>query len=77
MQEMTSGGAFTDMAAMMRPPEQIYVATVIHPRNGESILTAHRSLDGAKAQIEQYANSWEGQDRDNVKGTINQVPLGP
>lgn len=39
MQEMTSGGAFTDMGAMMQPPEQIYVATVIHPENGDRILT--------------------------------------
>ncbi|WP_100483132.1 hypothetical protein [Mycobacteroides abscessus] len=77
MREMHSGGTFTDMGAMTQPPEQIHIATVINPKSGDRILTAHRSVEGAKARIEQYANQWEGDDRDNVKGSIEQVPLGP
>lgn len=77
MQEMKSGGAFTDMGAMMQPPEQIYVATVIHPQDGSRITTAHRSLRGAEARIQRYAGQWEGIDRDKVTGSIEQVPLEP
>lgn len=63
------------MGTMMQPPEQIYIATVIHPKDGSEIVTAHRSLEGAKGRIEHYASLWEDADRDNVKGNIKQVPL--
>lgn len=76
MRKIQSGEAgVVDAGTMMQPPEQIYIATVTHPKDGKQIVTAHRSLQGAQGRVEEYASLWQGEDRDNVKGHIQQVPL--
>jgi hypothetical protein len=58
-----------DLGTWMQGPEQIYLAIAIQPPNDTQIITAHRTLDGAKKQIESYTPSAEG--------SIEKVPLLP
>ena len=69
-------GGPVDLATLMQDPEQVFIAVAVHSEAGNQVMTVHRSLDGAKAQIESYADLWHI-NRDQVTGNIVQTPLRP
>ncbi|MBE5458333.1 hypothetical protein E3G52_005241 [Mycobacteroides abscessus] len=67
-------GGPVDLGTLMQDPEQVFIAIAIHPKAGNQVMTVHRSLDGAKAQIESYADLWHI-NHDQVTGSIVQTSL--
>lgn len=65
-----------DGIAVLEGPETIYIATVVNPTGGNQILTAHRTSDGANAQIDEMARLWST-DRDGVDADVLPLPLMP
>ncbi|BBY28891.1 hypothetical protein [Mycolicibacterium sediminis] len=65
-----------DVTAVMDGPETIYIATVVNPTGGNQIMTAHRTSDGANAQIEEMARLWST-DRDALDADVLPLPLMP
>ena len=55
-------------------PEHVYVAIVVTPNAGNQIVTAHRSRDGADAQLDELAATWEIS-RDLLEAEILELPL--
>lgn len=59
----------TDLGTCLQGPEQVYVAIAIQPPNNTQIVTVHRTLEGAKKQIESYPAG--------TAGHVDQLPLLP
>ena len=65
-----------DGIAVLEGPETIYIATVVNPTGGNQILTAHRTSDGANAQIDEMARVWSAH-RDALNADVLPLPLLP
>ncbi|MEE2853760.1 MAG: hypothetical protein VX424_14065 [Actinomycetota bacterium] len=59
----------TDLGTWMQGPEQVFIAIAVQPPNDTQLITAHRTLEGAKRQVESYGSG--------TKGSVKQVPLQP
>jgi hypothetical protein len=59
----------TDLGTYLQGPEQIYVAIATQPPNDTQLITVHRTLEGAKRQIESYGT--------DTTGSIQRLPLLP
>ena len=55
-------------------PEHVYVAIVVNPNAGNQIVTAHRTREGADAQLDELAATWE-MSRDLLKAQVLELPL--
>jgi hypothetical protein len=69
-------GGVVDMGTLVQDPEQIYVSTVINPKAGNQIVTAHRSAQGAEAQVDELATTWKV-DRETLQANVLKLPLLP
>jgi hypothetical protein len=65
-----------DRETLVQDPETIYVSTVVNPNAGNQIMTAHRSREGAEAQITEMADLWHV-DRDALDAAVVPLPLLP
>lgn len=57
-----------DMGAMINGPEHVFVAIAIQPPNDTQIITVHRTLEGAKQQIESLPGA---------EGRVDKQPILP
>jgi hypothetical protein len=60
----------------MQRPEPVFVAIVVHPTAGNTIMTAHRCYGGAVAQVDKHAHLWEV-DPGELDVNIVELPLMP
>lgn len=57
-------------------PEHVYVAIVVNPNAGNQIVTAHRTRDGADANLDALAATWNTS-RDLLQAEVLELPLLP
>jgi hypothetical protein len=56
----------TDLGTLVQGPEQVYIATAIQPPNDTQIITVHRTLEGAKQQIESLPGAQGRVDKQSI-----------
>ncbi|CAN5380145.1 hypothetical protein BH11ACT7_BH11ACT7_32620 [soil metagenome] len=78
MQQTTTSGetGLADIETKVHDPETIYVSTVVNPNAGNQIMTAHRSREGAEAQVAEMAELWHV-DRGALHADVVPLPLLP
>lgn len=77
MTEVTTGESeIVDLGTTVQDPEHVYVAVVVNPNAGNQIITAHRSHDGADAQVDELALTWSVA-RDSLDASVLELPLLP
>lgn len=78
MTEVTSSTEpdIVEPATIVGSPEHIYLAVVINPDAGNQLITAHRTREGADAQIDQLATTWNAS-RESLHGDVLELPLLP
>ena len=77
MQETTTGESdVVEVVTTLQDPETVYISTVVNPNAGNQIMTAHRSREGAEAQVDEMATLWNA-DRDAIEANVVPLPLLP
>lgn len=79
MQDTTTTGGESDVVEVvttLQDPETVYISTVVNPNAGNQIMTAHRSREGAEAQVDEMATLWNA-DRDAIDANVVPLPLLP
>jgi hypothetical protein len=77
MTEVTTGESeIVERGTAVQDPEHVYVAVVVNPSAGNQIITAHRSHEGADAQVDELASAWNVA-RSSLDATVIELPLLP
>lgn len=79
MTDVTSSSTEPDIiepATVVGSPEHVYIAMVINPAVGNQLVTAHRTRDGAHAQIDELATTWKV-GSESLNADILELPLLP
>ena len=63
-------------ATIIGSPEHVYLAVVVNPQIGNQLITAHRTRDGAHAQIDELATTWNV-GRESLSADVLELPLLP